>query len=468
MSNKYFITTSIPYVNSNPHVGHAQEFVLADSLARFYRQQNAEVILQSGTDDNAYKNVLSAKEAGVETKDFVDQNARSFEVLLDQLNVKTDYFVRTSSIEHAEGVDTFLKRLSQNDVYENSYAGLYCQGCEDFYNPSELLNGLCPDHKTAPEEIEEKNIFFRLSRYQETIFNLIQTNRVLIKPESRKKEILNFISKGLTDISISRSSNRSSGWGIPFPGYPDQVVYVWIDALINYLTGAGFGRNEDWKSIWSEDVYKVHVIGKNVWKFHAIYWIGLLLSAELPLPNEIFIHGFLTNNGVKISKSLKNGGNVLKLIQDYGSDPLRYYLLSSLSFNDDSDFSEEQLLKVYNSDLANKLGNLVSRILTLRNRVLKKSDNYISKSYTNKDFLQGVQEAFQIIHRLNSEIDTAKPWELLKQEGDTQLVKFLEVWIGDIDRIRFCITPVLPNAAGKIGEYISTPTRELKPLFPRM
>ncbi|MFN8792537.1 MAG: methionine--tRNA ligase [Bdellovibrionales bacterium] len=304
MSKSYFISTSIPYVNASPHVGHAQEFVLADALARFYRQKSAQVIFQSGTDENAFKNVLSAQAAGIETKAFVDQNAKAFYDLLALLDVKVDFFVRTSSDDHARSVDAFIRRLDPNDLYCGGYSGLYCQGCEDFYSPSDLVNGLCPDHQKAPDKIEEKNVFFKLSKYQEAIFKLIESDRVLIQPDTRKKEILNFISAGLKDISLSRSSSRSSGWGLAFPGHPDQVVYVWIDALINYLTGAGFGRNENWRTLWSDDVYKIHVIGKNVWKFHAIYWLGLLLSANLPLPNEIFIHGFLTNRGVKICYSL--------------------------------------------------------------------------------------------------------------------------------------------------------------------
>jgi methionyl-tRNA synthetase len=468
MSNKYFITTSIPYVNSSPHVGHAQEFALADAIARFYRLQNTKVILQSGTDDNAFKNVLSAKEAGIETKTFVDQNARSFQELLGLLDISADYFVRTSSKEHAEGVAAFIKQLDPNDLYTSSYIGLYCQGCEDFYSPSELVNGLCPDHQKAPEKIEEENTFFRLSKYQQEIYRLIESDQVLITPQSRKKEVLNFISTGLTDISISRSSARSSGWGIPFPGRPDQVVYVWIDALINYLTGAGFGRTTDWSQVWNQDVYKVHVIGKNVWKFHAIYWVGLLLSANLPLPNEIFIHGFLTNNGVKISKSLKNGGDLSELIRKYGSDALRFYLLSGLSVAEDADFSESNLVNVYNTELANKIGNLTSRILTLRNRISEKSQIVNRNLEDIHDFSEGVREALNVVSRLNFEIETTKPWELLKRENHSELADYLQKWITDLGRIAILIAPVVPRAATRIHKYIAESSLELKPLFPRI
>lgn len=469
MSKKYFITTSIPYVNSKPHIGHALEFVLADALARYHRLRNSSVILQSGTDDNAFKNVISAKEANIDTKTFVDQNAQAFHSLFDLLDIKVDYFIRTSSNEHSKGVVEFIKQLDPGDLYEQPYRGLYCQGCEDFYHPSDLVNGLCPDHLKAPIEIEEKNIFFRLSQYQDHIFKLIKTDQILIKPASKKKEILNFISSGLKDISISRSATRSGGWGIPFPDNPDQIVYVWIDALINYLTGSGYGSNTNWQHIWNTEVYKIHVIGKNVWKFHAIYWIGLLLSAKLPLPNEIFIHGFLTNNGVKISKSLNNGGNLSELINKYGSDALRFYLLSALSFTEDADFSEVHLIKTYNAELANKIGNLTSRILTLRNRISNVLDpKPFQIADKSKDFLEDSRIAFELINRINLEIDSIKPWELLKEKNSNQLIQYLNQWIGVLSRIGFLTEPIIPKSAKTLEKYISNFNQEITPLFPRL
>lgn len=303
MPNSYFITTAIPYVNSKPHVGFAQELLIADAIARTCRQNGFSAILQTGTDDNAFKNVISAKELGVDPIDFINTNARQFEELLPALNIKANLFVRTSSLEHATSVRYFLSRLQDEDIYTAPYDGLYCQGCEDFYKERDLINGLCPDHKKPPGKINERNIFFRLSIYQSKIYSLIESDRLKITPRSKKKEILSFISSGLEDISLSRSALRNQNWGIPYPGHADQIVYVWIDALINYISGLGYGSGESWQKVWNEETYKIHVIGKNVWKLHAIYWIGLLLSAKLPLPNEIAIHGFLTIAGEKISKS---------------------------------------------------------------------------------------------------------------------------------------------------------------------
>lgn len=455
MSNSLFVTTTIPYVNSKPHVGHAQEFALADAIARFHRQRNRKVILQSGTDDNAFKNVIAAKEAGITPKEFVDQNSKKFERLLDLLNVKTDHFVRTASPGHFKGVIEFLRHLRNEDVYLSPYEGLYCQGCEDFYNERDLIEGRCPDHKTIPQKTNEQNVFFKLSKYQNEIYALIKSDKVKITPSHKKTEILKFIEVGLSDISLSRSAQRSVGWGIPFPGQPDQVVYVWIDALINYLSGLGYGQNLEWKKIWNEETHKIHVIGKNVWKFHAIYWIGLLLSAGLPLPNEIIIHGFLTCDGVKISKSLGNGADPALIIQKYGADAVRFYLLQTLSFDEDSDFVEAHLENSYNSELANKFGNLVSRLLALRSKVpdfhpnLAKSENPFFE-----DFRTGTKNAFSLIDDVNKEINDLKPWELLKSEDLCPLTIQLKDWLKKLGIISFLLEPVIPLGCEKLDAWL--------------
>lgn len=467
MSNSYFITTTIPYVNAKPHIGHAQEFVLADTLARFYRQKLNQVILQSGSDDNAFKNVLSAKNAGVTPEKFVAENSQKLLELLDKLDVKTDYFVRTSSPEHAKSVKHLLSQLKAEDVYVASYEGLYCQGCEDFYNERDLIEGLCSDHRSKPEKISEQNVFFRLSNYQDVIFNLIESDKVQIKPDFKKKEILKFISSGLTDISLSRSSVRSGGWGIPYPGHPDQIVYVWIDALVNYLSGIGYGRNCEWQNIWNEETHKIHVIGKNVWKFHAIYWLALLLSADLPLPNEIIIHGFLTNEGVKISKSLGNSVDPLKIIQTYGSDAVRFYLLHILSYSEDADFIEANLKSSYNSELANKFGNLVSRIFTLKNKVSDFKWVREPAFISTKNFNDGFDRAFQLIEKLNKEINEVRPWEFLKKENQKDLIHYLKLWLSDLEVIRNLLSPLIPEGCEKLAHLFEAKSSTVEPLFPR-
>jgi methionyl-tRNA synthetase len=463
-SISHFITTAIPYVNSKPHIGHAQEFALADALARYYRQKGGHVLLQSGTDDNATKNVLAAKAVGATPKDFVETNSRKFRDLLKSLGISEDIFVRTSTEKHFKSVHHFLEKISKDDIFESKYTGLYCSGCEDFYNEKDLENGLCPDHQKKPETIEEKNIFFRLSKYQSQILELIKSDKIKITPSSKKNEILRFIEQGLSDISLSRSATRTQGWGVPFPNVENQTVYVWIDALINYISGAGYGNSNDWLSVWSEDVYKVHVIGKNVWKFHAIYWPALLLSANLPLPNEIVIHGFLTNDGIKISKSLDNGADPIDVINRYGSDAVRFYLLSILHFEQDADFIENNLVESYNSELANKFGNLASRILTLSKSVNLKTVPPEEKPEVKFRDIRSV--AFSEISRVNAEINHTKPWDLLKNK-DPEVENILSSWIADLKYINFLIEPITPVASQKLEILFKTTNGVIPQLFPR-
>lgn len=455
--NSYFVTTAIPYVNSKPHIGHAQEFVLAESIARYYKALGKKVVFQSGTDDNATKNVLAAKERSVSVKEFVDSNADKFESLLSSLNAKPDIFVRTSNIRHFKHVENFIRSLSGDDLYISNYSGLYCAGCEDFFSEQDLVEGLCPDHKKKPEKIEEKNVFFRLSRYQKQIINLIESDTIKILSVGKKKEVLSFLSRGLSDISLSRSSLRTHGWGVPFPNHSDQTVYVWIDALVNYLSGA--------PENWTDDVYKVHVVGKNVWKFHAIYWPALLLSAGLSLPNEIVVHGFLTNEGEKISKSLGNGIDPFEIVSRYGSDALRFYLLGVLSCEQDADFVEKNLLNAYNTELANKLGNLTSRVLSLAKDLdLVESFQESPLSLSYRDLCRG---AFEKINDINFQINDVKPWELRKN-GDTEILnRHLSGWINQLWVISKLLTPIIPDGANRLAKSIASRKEGVGQLYPR-
>lgn len=454
----YFITTSIPYVNSTPHVGHAQEFVLADSLARFYRLKDASVFLQSGSDDNSTKNVLAAKSAGVPVQVFVDEHAKKFQALLQNLQIQPDLFIRTSGSEHARRVQDFLQRLSPNDVYVSQYEGLYCTGCEDFFRKEDLQEGLCPDHRKAPEILQEENLFFRLSSYRDRLIDLIQSDRLQITPAWRKPEILAF-AENLKDISLSRSSVRTQGWGIPYPHHPAQTVYVWIDALVNYLAAG-----PKW---WNESTYKIHVVGKNVWKFHALYWPALLLSAGLPLPNEILIHGFLTTDGIKISKSLGNGIDPFKIIRQYGDDAFRFYLLSTLGWEQDADFVEQGLVTSFNSELANKWGNLVSRLWALRK--LQPCPLPVWPSLPPEQTFSGLStKAFAIIHKLNQEIHEKKPWELARAEDREQLQNWLKTWFQQLAEAASFLLPLLPEGSTKLAGAWQNPENLLGPLYPRI
>ncbi len=283
MSRKVYITTAIPYVNGSPHIGFALELVQADVIARYNRLIGNETILQTGTDENAFKNVLSAQALGVPTEELVAKNARLFCRLAESLNISFDSFVRTTDDSHKRGATLLWQQCRSEDIYTKSYEGLYCSGCEDFFLEKELVNGCCADHGIPPVKTSETNYFFQLSAYQEVLEHLIKDDIIKIIPLSRKNLVLSFIRSGLHDFSISRSSQRSGGWGITVPGDPTQTIYVWIDALANYISGLGYGSTESWRNFWSSDTLKIHVIGKNVWKFHAVYWPAILLSAGTSL-----------------------------------------------------------------------------------------------------------------------------------------------------------------------------------------
>lgn len=476
MNSNIYITTSIPYVNAPPHIGHAQEFVLADAVARLYRLAGHQVRLQTGTDENAFKNVVSAQLKTVDPLSFVTENATRFRDLGDRLQISYNQFIRTTEARHTRGVHLFWDLLKKEDLYVKSYRGLFCQGCEDFYLEKELVNGLCPDHKTQPQVIEEENTFFRLSSYQEKLEQLISSDRIRILPKFRKKEVLSFIKQGLQDISITRDASRSGGWGIQVPGTSNQVVYVWIDALINYLSGQGFGTNDQWKNTWNEETKKIHVIGKNVWKFHAIYWPALLLSADLSLPDEILIHGFLTADGEKISKSLGNSIDPQKFIDSVGSDCLRQFLLTHLSLYQDADFSFNRLQSVYNDDFANTLGNLVSRIAAL----LKNADHgsFLPEAQPARIALSEVLGDYDIgsfsrglwdrLRKVNAEINQSKPWELIKN-GDLSAVKsLLDQWTLELFEVTEYLSCLIPTSGGQVLRALDEGLQNLNaPLFPR-
>ena len=368
MKKRSYITTAIPYVNAAPHIGFALELAQADATARCHRASGRTTRLQTGTDENAFKNVEAAAVAGAGTLDWVDSRSGQFRQLADRLHVGYDRFIRTTEEAHVRGVHRFWQSLRPDDIVRKSYSGLYCSGCEDFLFPKDLVNGCCPDHLVAPVEVAETNYFFRLSSYREQLLRWLSSDAVTIRPDWRRGEILSFVRAGLQDISISRPATRSAGWGVAVPGDDSQVVYVWIDALINYLTGLGYGTDDRWQEWWNDDTKKIHVIGKNVWKFHAVYWPALLLSAGLPLPDELVIHGFLTIDGRKIGKSLGNAIAPDDFIQRYGADAVRYFLLRAVPQFGDSDFSADRFAAVYEADLANGLGNLVSRLFTLAAR----------------------------------------------------------------------------------------------------
>ncbi|MFC7593395.1 methionine--tRNA ligase [Nonomuraea antimicrobica] len=359
-----YITTTIPYVNARPHLGHALELVQADVLARHHRRLGEPVRFQTGTDDNSLKNVLAAEAEGVPVRELVDRNAAAFEGLRGTLDLSFDSFIRTSAHHgHRAGVAE-IWRATAHDLYQRHYEGLYCVGCEQFYP-----QGPCPDgHEQPLQRVSEENWFFRLSRYQDALLDLIGSGRLRIEPVARRNEVLAFVEAGLADISVSRSAARVKGWGIPVPGDPGQVVYVWWDALANYVTALdGGGAYERW---WVREPRKVHLMGKGVIRFHAVYWPAMLLSAGRPLPTDIFVHDYLTAGGRKLSKSSGDPADPVALVAAYGVDAVRWWLLREVPRVGDADFTEARLAARADEDLANGLGNLVNRVATMVCRFL--------------------------------------------------------------------------------------------------
>src|SRR2546426_4637652 len=359
---KFYLTTAIDYVNAEPGLHHAYEKTGADALARFHRQRGDDVFFLTGTDDNATKNEQAAKAAGVDTRTFVDRNAAAFKRLCDTWNISYDRFIRTVDPDHIAGVQESVRRwIANDDVYLTTYEGLYCTSCEAFYEEDELVNGRCqfhPDNPDAIQRVKEENFFFRLSKYEKALRELYERNPGFTVPEFRRNEVIAWFERGLRDVSVSRG--RSLKWGIPWPGRADHTVYVWFDALINYVTGIGFGTDEKkFKKWWPSNV---HVIGKDITRFHCIYWPAMLMAAGVELPRQVYAHGFLEYAGQgRLSRSSGNMIDPIAAANEWGSDALRYLLLREAPFAKDSPISPEILDLRFNADLANGLGNLVSR-----------------------------------------------------------------------------------------------------------
>ena len=400
---KFYITTSIVYVNAAPHLGYALELVQADVIARYNRLFGKEVYFLTGTDEHGAKITKAAKEAGKNTEDFVNENSAKSKILVEKLNISNDDFIRTSDrVRHFPAVQEIWKRLAKNgDIYKKPYKGLYCLGHEAFVTEKDFdENGRCLIHETRPELIEEENYFFRLSRYQEQLKNLIEKNELKIIPETRKNEVLSFIGEELEDLSVSRPA-KDIGWGVPVPGDSAQTIYVWFDALCNYISALGFAGEDSSKfnKFWPADL---HIIGKDILRFHAIIWPAMLISAGLPLPKEIFIHGFITVGGKKMSKTIGNIADPILLIEKYGEDALRTYLIKEIPVFDDGDYTEEKLKNFYNGNLAKGLGNLVSRVSAMSGQyfngiIPKPSDDALSAVplkkhlFLNEDSRQNIE-----------------------------------------------------------------------------
>jgi len=477
MKNKLYITTSIPYVNAQPHIGFALELVQADVLARYARLAGRLVRLQTGTDENALKNVLAAEQLGLTVQELVDRNAEQFRKLLRALCISADDFLRTTETRHRLGVHRFWKAIQQRDVALRDYVGLYCAGCEDFYFERDLVDGKCPDHAAPPVEVRESNYFFKLPQYQAWLEERLANGEPEVVPVSRRNEVLAFVRRGLTEFSISRAAARTKGWGTPVPADDAQTVYVWVDALTNYLSALGYGEGERWRKWWSADVEKIHVIGKNVWKFHAVYWPALLHSAGLPLPDRIVVHGFVTVEGRKISKSQGNTIDPFAAIDEYGADAIRYYLLRAISPFQDGDFSLARLDELYRADLANGIGNLVSRIASLCSKVGYSSERPTERPVPPDGLLEAIdafafdralKSLWEIITRINCDIEQQRPWELTGENGAARLRCLLRGWLDRFWPLTVWLQPFLPETSRSILDKLySGPVQRVLPLFPR-
>lgn len=465
--NKFYITAAIPYVNAAPHIGHAFEFVQADTIARYHKVLGDNTLLLSGADENALKNVQAAEKEKITVQELVNKNSKLFEDLAKKLNINFDVFQRGSNPQHYSSSQK-LWNLCQKDIYKKTYTGLYCVGCEQFYEKEELNDqGECFEHPGKKlEEVSEENYFFKLSNYQKQIEEILESCKLQIAPEHRKNEILAFVKKGLKDISISRSNERAKNWGVPVPNDNSQRMYVWFDALNIYKSGVEDKKDQEW---WPADV---HVIGKGITRFHAVYWPAFLLSAGLPLPKHLFVHEYITVNGQKMSKTVGNVLDPIPLIEKYGADALRYYLLAKISPFSDGDFSEEKFKEAYNADLANGLGNLVARVAKLCERVTLKSspipvlsEDY-KKGIESFRFNEVLENIWNEIKILDQQINTREPWKITDEK---KLTEILQTSVDGILNIANQLKPFLPKTAEKIEEQFKGPNiKSGKPLFPRI
>jgi methionyl-tRNA synthetase len=458
---KFYVTTAIDYVNAKPHIGHAFEKTLADAIARWNRLVGNKVWFLTGTDENAQKNSLAAKEAKIPVKEFVDKNSKIFIELCEKLNLSNDDFIRTTEKRHIDISKEIIKKaFEKGDIYKKNYEGLYCYGCEAYKTEKDLVNGKCPEHPNrAISVLKEEAYFFKLSKYKNQIEKFVKD---YIVPESRKNEILSRLKEDdLKDLCITR---KNSEWGIDFPLDKNFKVYVWFDALINYISGSGKKRE-----FWPADL---HIVGKGINWFHSVIWPAILLSADYKLPKKLLVHGYLNLSGQKISKSLGNVIDPFVLVDKYGADSVRYSLLRCSVF-EDSDYSEEILIK-RNNELADKLGNLVSRVSALiekydlektENKLLKKLKiKEIEKHFENYETDKALNEIFAFVENCNEYVQNKKPWE-------THDKRVLYELADSIKAIAILLSPFIPSASEKIAkqfgfeikyEQIKEPLKENK------
>lgn len=477
--DRYFITTAIPYVNARPHVGFAMELVLADVQARYRRLRGCDVRFLTGTDENSLKNVQAAEAQGLRTEILVEHNARAFRALRESLELSFDDFIRTSADpRHGAGVEKLWRACAgRGDIYKRAYHGLYCIGCEQFYAESDLVEGRCPEHLTRPERVEEENYFFRLSRYQSQIEALLRSCELRVIPEGYRKEMLALVTSGLEDFSISRSSARARGWGIPVPGDPDQVMYVWFDALGNYITALDYATDGDLcRRYWAGNADITHVIGKGITRFHAVYWPAMLLSAGLPVPTTIAVHGYVTVEGQKIGKSLGNAIDPDHVVGVHGADVIRYFLCRHIRSGRDGDFSAAAVSRARDSELADQLGNLLKRTINMIERyhdgcvpapgtgtgTFESQAVDVARRYERAfdDFRldDALAAAWSLVEAANRYVVQQTPWRLAKRRPNAEAEARLAETLYDLAEIlrlsAIFVAPFMPRSATEIRRQL--------------
>lgn len=484
MTKKLYITTAIPYVNAKPHIGNALDYLLADIWTRYQKQHGRDVRFQVGTDEHGNKIAAKAAELGLTPKEYTDTTYPNFEILMKKVEASYTDFVRTTDVHHEAAVQYIWQKL-QPYIYKNTYEGWYCVGHEAFFTDKEAteMNGTCPDHQQALQRVSEENYYLKASEFTDKIRDAIEINRMQIVPEFRKNEFLELMKNGLPDVSISRP-RKNLTWGIPVPGDPDQVMYVWIDALANYITVLGYPEKEDWKDYWPADV---QVIGKDILRFHAGIWPAMLLGLGVSLPKKLLVHGFVNVGGAKMSKTVGNVVDPIEIIDHYGLDAFRYFFSRHIPTLDDGDFTWEKFETAYNTELGNDLGNLISRVASMISRYqggvigdIAQGSDHDTKPYydamTDLRFNQAMDEIWVSVRSLNRYIEVVKPWEIAKQrdtdpDATAHLEEVLGRAAGSLLQIAEQLTPFLPGTAETIkrtfGAGVIVPIEAEGGLFPK-
>ena len=498
MSKKFYITTPIYYVNSVPHIGHAYTTIALDILARYKREQGFDVRFLTGTDEHGANIEKSAAAKGVSPKAWTDEVSAKYKEMWKTLNISYDDFIRTTDAKHEHVVQAiFEKLLKSGDIYLGSYSGKYCLSCEQYYNDSEILEGnLCPVHKKPLTEVHEETYFFKLSRYEKPLLKFYEENPEFLSPKYRANEIINFVKSGLQDLSVTRTK---VAWGIPVPSNPKHTIYVWFDALINYISAAGVGTllcddkaeheaqlkqigAEKFDDLWPADL---HLVGKEIFRFHSVIWPAVLMALNLPLPKKVFAHGWWTVEGEKMSKSRGNIVDPAEVAAKYGVDPVRAFLFREVPFGQDGDFSMESFKNRYNSDLANNIGNLLSRTLNMAAKnigelpekiegdypLLAKSadvEKAIDGAYNELAFDKVLENIYGYASELNKLVNDKKPWELAKTDPTAAAQILLEL-VACLRKVALWLEPFMPTVAAEMQKRLAPGKIEkYPPLFPRL